>query len=184
MWYNILKKGCDTMGQYLETGIILKISTKSTLVESLEKGYIKRNYRDIIPEMFDEIKNEEKGTYEYYPKYINIKELEETKLNFLQDYNTNPNDYSNQKGEIIEFFSNVKADTSEELFREIENFDKYGMVIDKEGMYLGYTVYKLRLSLDGKMYMECSDEFIAFFEKIIRERYKSGYSKYIKVSLE
>ncbi|MGL5426721.1 MAG: hypothetical protein ACRDAS_02295 [Cetobacterium sp.] len=172
------------MGQYLETGIIVKISTKSTLVESLEKGYIKGNYKDMTLEMFDEIKNDENGIYEYYPKHLNLKELEETKLRFLEDSNTNLNDYNNQKDEIIEFFSNIKADTSEELFRAIESFDKYGMVIDKEGMYLGYTVYKLRLSLNGKMYMECSDEFIAFFEKIIKERYRNGYSEYIKVSLD
>ncbi|MGL5051789.1 MAG: hypothetical protein ACRC6A_02070 [Fusobacteriaceae bacterium] len=172
------------MGQYLETGIILKISIKSTLVEALDKGYIKRDYKNITPEMFSEIKNNEKGIYEYYPKYLNLKELESTKLSFLEDYNTNPQDYNNQKNEIIEFFSDVKVNTSEELFREIENFDKYGMMIDKEGLYLGYTVYKLRLSLDGKMYIECSDDFIKFFEKIVKERYKNGYSDYIKVTLD
>lgn len=58
------------------------------------------------------------------------------------------------------------------------------MVIDNDVFYLGYTVHKLRLSLDGKMYMECYNEFITFLEKVIRERYKNGYSEYIKVTLD
>ncbi|MGL6130541.1 MAG: hypothetical protein ACRCZ9_02865 [Fusobacteriaceae bacterium] len=172
------------MGQYLETGIIVKISTKSPLKESLEKGYIKRSYKNITPEMFDEIQIDKKEIYEYYPKYLNLKELEDTKLKFLEDYGKNLDDYENQKNEIIEFFSNVKVDTSEELFKGIEEFGKYGMIIDKDALYSGYIVYKLRLSLDGKIDMECYDDFVAFYEKLISERYKNGYSDYIKVTLD
>ncbi|MGL5797082.1 MAG: hypothetical protein ACRCYT_02655, partial [Cetobacterium sp.] len=127
------------MGQYLETGIIIKISTKLKLDESLERGYIKSDYKNLFPEMFHEIKKDEKSSYEYYPKYINLKELEDTKLKFLKDYIQDSNEYKNQENEILEFFSNVKAKTSEELFEEIECYDKYGMVIDRDELYSGYT---------------------------------------------
>ncbi|MGL5961281.1 MAG: hypothetical protein ACRCZ0_05045, partial [Cetobacterium sp.] len=93
-------------------------------------------------------------------------------------------EYKNQENEILEFFSNVKAKTSEELFEEIECYDKYGMVIDRDELYSGYTVYKLRLSLEGKMFLECYEEFIVFYEKILSERYENGYSKYLKVTLD
>lgn len=171
------------MGAYLETGIILKISSKMPLEEAMKKGYFGDEFEDLAVELYEEFHDEEKKIYEYYPKYMNLEELRDTKLKFNEDYLSDEKTRKEEENNIEEFFRNVKANSSKELFDAIEKFNKRGMTIDNDGIYIGFKVYRLRLSLDGKIFLECYGDFLAFLEKMIKERYPNGYSPYIKASI-